>query len=427
MMLKRQCIESHLAKECPCHCQYCGFTGRKIEIATRHKKQCSQYPLPCPNGCELGVVPTAGMFDHKKVCPLEIVSCEYHDMGCNVRIPRKDLEDHNTTEMAQHLKLMNQALVAMSQDLSKAKSMQEVQYEDITNMLASSDDKLCAAIAEIDASKVTQVKQDENLKELHENFDISAMIIIVVFLVFVIALIAYATYTTIMLNKSDNHLWRLSLQQESCLDMCTDGEAPVIIKMTNFTEMKKNKEDWQSSPFLAFQNGYLMNLRVNAFGDGSHVMAALQLLKGPHDDELERNGFFPMQLLASVELLNQVKDYHHHLVPVMFEHHMMCAKRVVWKTHFSNLNIPLISHSKMTNQDAIYLHNNQLHFRVSIILIKQEYFTMILYYYYYYIVGSKNLIWKVLTNILFLALTLLIGLVLFFIIFVAIALFRAHE
>ena len=68
MKLKRQCIASHLAKDCPCHCQYCGFTGRKIDITTKHKKNCSKYPLPCRNGYELGVVPSAGMAAHRKVC-----------------------------------------------------------------------------------------------------------------------------------------------------------------------------------------------------------------------------------------------------------------------------------------------------------------------------------------------------------------------
>ena len=60
-----------------------------MEIAPRHKKYCFQYPLPCPNGCELGVIPSAGMADHKRVCPLEIITCEYHEIGCNVRFPQR--------------------------------------------------------------------------------------------------------------------------------------------------------------------------------------------------------------------------------------------------------------------------------------------------------------------------------------------------
>ena len=38
LKLKRQCVELHLSKECPCHCQHCGATGHKEEISKRHKK-----------------------------------------------------------------------------------------------------------------------------------------------------------------------------------------------------------------------------------------------------------------------------------------------------------------------------------------------------------------------------------------------------
>ena len=255
MILKRQRIKSHLAKDCPCHCQYCGFTGRKMEIATRHKKYCFQYPLPCPNGCELGVVPSAGMADHKRVCPLEIITCEYQEIGCTVRFPRRDLEKHDTTEMSHHLKLMNKAFVSMAQDLCTAKSAQEFQYEEIKDTLTVSDDKSCSLTREMNAVKDTQSKQNNDVQVNQEHIGI----VILCIAICVIAAIIYAVYTSTMLNQSYDQIWRMSLQQSSCLDLCTDGIAPVIIKMSNFTE---NNKQWYSSPFLAFKNGYQMRLRA---------------------------------------------------------------------------------------------------------------------------------------------------------------------
>ena len=65
----------------------------------------SIHALPCPNNCEMGVIPSAGMADHKKVCPLEVVSCDYFEMDCDARFPHGDVKKH-TIEMA-YLKLMN--------------------------------------------------------------------------------------------------------------------------------------------------------------------------------------------------------------------------------------------------------------------------------------------------------------------------------
>ena len=169
------------------------------------------------------------------------------------------------------------------------------------------------------------------------------------------------------------------------------------MKMPNFTEMK-NKEfkKWYSSPFLAFSNGYQMRLRVEILGDTSPVMVTLQLLKGPYDDELEKRGFFPLQVLASVELLNQAQNSHHHLVPVMLHTHScnVCAERVTGSVNAHpnphGFNSLLIPQTVIMKQDNFYLHNYQLNFRVSILLMKQDYFPMTLCYYYLYIVGSAD-------------------------------------
>ena len=393
--LKRQCIQSHLDKDCPRHCQYCGFTGRKVEIATQHKKNYSQYPLPCPNGCEVGVVPSVGMADHKKVCPLEIITCEYHEIGCNIRLPRQDLESHNNTEMACHLKLMNQALVTATQKLSlKAQSMQKTQYEKLINMLTSSDDKsdnkFHAVFTEMDRVKEDHSKQKENLEQLEQQVNRSVELIATklftlmwIVIVFIAALLIYAIYTSVMLQESDKILWRLSLQEGG-----TDGLAPVILKMSNFTNKKNNKEYWYSIPFLTFEGGYQMRLKVNAFGDGYYVKVALQLLKGPNDDELERTGHFPMKLLATVELLSQSRNYNHNLVPIMLDSISCndCAERVKENPYPRGFTSSLISHSAITKQGSHYFHRDQLVFRVSIMERSS------VSYYYYYFIGYIK--WK---------------------------------
>ena len=78
-----------------------------------------------------------------------------------------------------------------------------------------------------------------------------------------------------------------------------DQVAPFVVKMFNFTDKNVSKEEWISSPFFAYEGGYQMCLRVDAggYGDGkgTHVSVYLHLMKGPHDDKLEKSGYWPLR------------------------------------------------------------------------------------------------------------------------------------
>ena len=96
----------------------------------------------------------------------------------------------------------------------------------------------------------------------------------------------------------------------------SDQVAPAIVKMSSFSKKSKEKEEWYSDPFFAFKGGYQMRLKVfaagNGKGKGTHVSVFLYLMKGPHDDELEQSGHWPLKGTFTVELLNQVKDNGHY-------------------------------------------------------------------------------------------------------------------
>ena len=54
--------------------------------------------------------------------------------------------------------------------------------------------------------------------------------------------------------------------------------APVILRMSNFSEKIEHKLEWYSNPFFAFEGGYKMCLGVDAVGyggqKGTHVLVA---------------------------------------------------------------------------------------------------------------------------------------------------------
>ena len=94
-MIQRYNLANHVETECPRHkvnCQYCHDTGEHQFIDGRHKEECPKLPLPCPNNCEVGSAPHEDMEAHRKEYPLEMIQCEYHNVGCEVMMARKDQE-----------------------------------------------------------------------------------------------------------------------------------------------------------------------------------------------------------------------------------------------------------------------------------------------------------------------------------------------
>ena len=105
--------------------------------------------------------------------------------------------------------------------------------------------------------------------------------------------------------------------------------APVTFKFTHFSQWLKSEEEWYSSPFFAFEDGYQMCLEVFAAGygdgEGTHVSVFLYLMKGPHDDKLEQSGHWPLRGIFTIELLNQLNDSDHisHMLQL---HHNFCSQ-----------------------------------------------------------------------------------------------------
>ena len=115
----------------------------------------------------------------------------------------------------------------------------------------------------------------------------------------------FRRYNNIYYYQLSSEVWSTKLWVSSEL---SDQVAPAIVKMSSFTKKLKDKEEWHSSPFFAFEGGYQMCLNVIATGvgkgEGTHVSVYLYLMKGPHDDELERSGHWPLRGTFTIDLLN---------------------------------------------------------------------------------------------------------------------------
>jgi len=171
------------------------------------------------------------------------------------------------------------------------------------------------------------------------------------------------------LKPHDSLFFMISYQSFSASQQNDEHVAPVIFKISNFTEKFKNKQEWYSEPFFAFWRGYKMCLKVDAagFGDGegTHVSVYLYLMNGPYDDELEQSGHWPLRATFKIELLDQLyNDNHTHYTTfdgVSSKHTDRVKEQGKAPT---GLGIPqFISHK--TILDSNYLKNDSFYFMIS--------------------------------------------------------------
>jgi len=347
--LKRQCVQDHLANDCPCYCKYCDTSGHSDWITSRHKEHCAMYPLPCPNRCEVGVTRNVGLDEHRRVCPLEIVQCEYYDAGCDIKLVRKDLDSHIKDKMADHLNLIKCYLAKTTEELRKtekklttAENNLEVTKEAL-DKTSTSYDKLNTRIATAE-SQVTGIstKTDKRLKDinnklrrsLHHMADYDEPPVVndknsedrpflgkITSIVQIICLVVvlFATQIAMFDNRmtlAERKLWPEVLNYMSQLSNAGNQFAPVIYKVTNFSNDVDVSYKWSGNSFLAFEDGYEVFLVVTVAGDDKYKNVIISLLFDKNI--LEELDYWPLKAMFTVQLLNQVtnNDHFESLIPV---------------------------------------------------------------------------------------------------------------
>ena len=120
-MLHREDLLQHQQEECyqrhlPCPC--CSMHGRPIEglgiqepltyayIITQHYPKCPAWPMRCPNNmfCFVDDLTRGTLQDHiDNNCPEQVISCQFAEAGCTVRVKRKEMADHIQQSTKAHL------------------------------------------------------------------------------------------------------------------------------------------------------------------------------------------------------------------------------------------------------------------------------------------------------------------------------------
>ena len=106
--MERRYCDKHIRDECqmrPYHCPYCPwYSGTYQKVVREHLKDCSSYPLDCPNSCGVQDVKRGSLSSHLAVCPEEVVPCRYQSLGCKCKLPRKQMKQH-LEDKSSHLEI----------------------------------------------------------------------------------------------------------------------------------------------------------------------------------------------------------------------------------------------------------------------------------------------------------------------------------
>mmetsp|Transcript_11975 Transcript_11975/g.11624 ORF Transcript_11975/g.11624 Transcript_11975/m.11624 type:complete len:394 (-) Transcript_11975:174-1355(-) len=79
-------------------CKLCN-QRKKFDLMEAHLLECPERPVLCPNGCldKNGGIKTFSprkMPRHRKVCAMEVIDCKFDLVGCEMKLPRKDILLH---------------------------------------------------------------------------------------------------------------------------------------------------------------------------------------------------------------------------------------------------------------------------------------------------------------------------------------------
>ena len=149
--------------------------------------------------------------------------------------------------------------------------------------------------------------------------------------------------------------------------------------LTHFNKHKQHKSPYFSDPFSTHENGYKMQLSVNASHDGhGHIGVYVYLMKGPMDDFL----VWPFHGDVVVELLNWRKDNGHHskVIELSSDVSNSACSRVTTgergKERWGNLQF--IKHSSLEynpSKNTQYLQDDCLLFRVKEVIVHSSEFS----------------------------------------------------
>ena len=316
LLLIRKNLDKHLKTQCPKRADeyfYCGEEGTFASIR-EHDKVCEKKIVACPNkrrGCSLSIEQGKVKEHVSSDCKFAEVACVYESLGCRVRMPRKDIVEHQEKEDKVHIHLMLKNFSLLKEQHETLLKQHDILLEQHDILLEQHDIRL---------------EQHDIRLEQHD----------------------------IQLEQHD--IW--SEQQETL-----SHEEVVVFQLPGYGNKKAKNERFYSKSFYTHSDGYKMSsiILANGYGDGigTHVSVFTALQDSRFDNQLQ----WPFMGTVTVELLNQLRDNNHHRMTSVYgaNDNMRVGSIKGCKKFLSHSSL---GHNPATNTQ--YLLNDTLYFRVSV-------------------------------------------------------------
>lgn len=286
--VRRGDLSDHLEAKCYIQWSECSYCHNHVPVDSKesHLQECSEYSLPCPNGCG-SEIKRCNVSSHNETCPKLLIECQYQSVGCTVSCTREDKHKHLEEEHVHHsllaLSSMQEQIKKLSNELTETKNELETvkqEVKDNNDIIA----KLSLQLTQLRANnkELTDLLQSELqyfLNQPHhspmKNLSIECMRI---------QLAMLNDPSSVILSPSQSLVFRLPM----------------------YAYYKTHQLPWYSPPFIV-HSGYQMCIAVHLNGDqeglGSHISIHLHLMSGAMDNKLN----WPLNFhdMVMVSLVNQ--------------------------------------------------------------------------------------------------------------------------
>ncbi|XP_064401503.1 TNF receptor-associated factor 5-like [Halichondria panicea] len=276
----------------PWNCQYCDFVSTHDIGTNDHTPCCDNYPLPCPNQCEIGIVPRCQADSHLLECPLQLVECEFVGAGCDVKVSRRDLVGHMTESAQHHLltaTLINLQLTRELHQKMKEKDQQIVDLQKYVKQVKEQGNTIDTKIQQLDAKVATKL---ENLDaKVNTNFqDLEQQ--------------ARNLDTKVSDLKTTMEANTMKIQNDLLL---LNGFSCHEFTLTEFTKQQTKPINgrWDSGGFTT--QGWQFSFKAFTKGVGSGTGTHLSVCIYKDHDDSKTEG------VAILQMLNQLGDHGHNI------------------------------------------------------------------------------------------------------------------
>ena len=115
--LVQKMLEKGLTVKCVEKDLGCNWEGSISELQFHVDNHCRFYTVSCPNGCGAnGLLGNVLALHRKTDCPLEVVACKFFAQGCEHRVVRRDMLQHEREFAEGHVALLEQTVESLQKE-----------------------------------------------------------------------------------------------------------------------------------------------------------------------------------------------------------------------------------------------------------------------------------------------------------------------